>query len=189
MVRLVAAWLLLAAATLILAPAPAYACSCIGRSTEQLIEDADVIFGGRLDEDTKSGQVRTLTFSVDLVYKGSADADQVVSTSTSTASCGLGISGPGPFVIFANESADGVLRANLCGGTRAGPAPAGLGSGTPPAGASPTAAPTAGPSATPEPQPPGINRLGLGLVILGSAAFVAGAAFSGVLLVKRRARV
>jgi hypothetical protein len=60
---------------------------------------------------------------VDRVYKGQATSTQVVTTHSSGASCGLEISGPGPFLVFADQEQSG-LTANLCGGTRAGAAPA-----------------------------------------------------------------
>ena len=44
--------------------------------------------------------------------------------------CGPDLSGPGPFLVYATQEPG--LLANLCGGTRAGPAPASLGAGQPP---------------------------------------------------------
>jgi hypothetical protein len=124
--------LLLIAATVWSSPERAYACSCTNRTDTQHAEDADVIFTGRIAEDQIRGQSRTITFAVDRVYKGDAHARQAVHTHASGATCGLEISGPGPFLVFASEDARPDLQANLCGGTRAGAAPAFLGDGRPP---------------------------------------------------------
>ena len=145
-----AAALLLAAVLLALAtawatPAPAYACSCAASSEAELAAQADVIFTGTVADDQRdeSTQTRTLTFTVNRVYQGRATSTHVVTTASSGASCGLDISGPGPYVVFAAEQQSG-LTADLCGGTRAGPAPASLGPGQAPlADPSPSADPAA----------------------------------------------
>jgi hypothetical protein len=126
-------------------PAPAYACSCAESSEAELTAQADVIFTGtvgddQIDEGTKT---RTLFFTVDRVYKGRATRTQVVATASAGGSCGLEIRGAGPFLVFADAKQAG-LTADLCGGTRAGPAPAGLGPGRAPL-ADPT--PSADPAA------------------------------------------
>jgi hypothetical protein len=130
---LVLAAVLLALSALWATPAPAYACSCAGASDDQLAANADVIFTGTVTDDQvdEGEQTRTLTFTVDRVFKGQATATQVVTTHASGASCGLEISGPGPFLVFADQEQSG-LTANLCGGTRAGSAPAGMGAGQAP---------------------------------------------------------
>ena len=126
-------------------PAPAYACSCPESSEAELTARADVIFTGtvgddQVDEGTKT---RTLFFTVDRVYKGRATRTLVVTTASAGGTCGLEIRGAGPFLVLAEEKQAG-LTADLCGGTRAGPAPASLGPGRAPlADPTPSADPTA----------------------------------------------
>ncbi|HLL61722.1 MAG TPA: hypothetical protein VK401_01645 [Propionibacteriaceae bacterium] len=124
---------LLALTALWATPPPAYACSCVGASEEQHAASADVIFTGTVAADAvdQRSRTRTLTFTVDRVYKGQASSTQLVTTSSSGASCGLEISGRGPFLVFADQQGSG-LTADLCGGTRAGAAPASLGPGQAP---------------------------------------------------------
>lgn len=121
------------------APPAAYACSCAYSADDpRLRQLATVIFTGTIVEDTTRWSTRTLVFAVDRVYKGEAYARQVVRTDAEPASCGLEIAGPGTFLVLARStSPGGSLRADLCGGTRAGPAPAELGAGTPPLPAPP----------------------------------------------------
>jgi hypothetical protein len=57
-------------------------------------------------------------FDVVRVYKGDVRAQQAVVTAREGASCGLEIAGNGPFLVFALSRGDGLLTANLCGGTR-----------------------------------------------------------------------
>jgi hypothetical protein len=123
LVALALAAVLLALTALWATPPPAYACSCAGASEEQQAASAEVIFTGTVAADPvdERRQTRTLTLRVDRVYKGQATSTQVVSTHSSGASCGLEISGPGPFLVFADQEQSG-LTANLCGGTRAGAA-------------------------------------------------------------------
>lgn len=124
------ATVLLALAATWLTPGPAYACSCAALSDAQYAEGADTIFTGTVADD-QQGMPRTLTFTVDRVYKGAVQTTQVVTTAGSGSSCGLEISGAGPFLVYAQQGQTG-LTAGLCGGTGPGPAPASLGLGQPP---------------------------------------------------------
>ena len=155
------------------APPSAYACSCGGSPEAELVQRADVIFTGTVvaDETNQRRQRRTLTVAVDRVYKGEATATQMVSTHASGASCGLEITGPGPFLIFADREGPG-LTADLCGGTRAGAAPASLGPGQ---------APVADPAGPPEDP-----RRGRWLPLVGFLVAAAGAGVVGLSLVRRR---
>ena len=127
---LAAAALLLVLASIWAIPARAYACSCAAASDERYVSSADVVFTGRIDDDRSNQQTRTITFVVERIYKGDAGPRQVISTSASGASCGLEIGGPGTFLVFANAADEPAkLKANLCGGTRAGGALAILGKG------------------------------------------------------------
>jgi len=155
-------------------PAPAYACSCAYPPDDpELVRLAEVIFTGTVAADRvdERAQTRTLTFTVDRVYKGRATRTQVVTTHSSGASCGLETSGPGPFLVFADQEQSG-LTANLCGGTRAGPAPASLGPGQ---------APLADAALPPED-----SRRGRWLPLVGFLLAVAGSGLVGWALVRRR---
>ena len=112
-------------------PAPAYACGCIYDSDDPvLVERAEVIFTGTVIGERTLGYNRTYTFAVTKVYKGSAYAEQRVQTASQNSACGLNLNGSGPFLVLAGYAPSGVVLANSCGGTTAGPAPAELGPGS-----------------------------------------------------------
>jgi hypothetical protein len=164
---------LLALTALWATPPPAYACSCAAASEEQQAASADVVFTGTVtaDEVDQRTQTRSLTFAVDRIYKGQPTGTQVVTTHSSGASCGLEISGPGPFLVFADQERTG-LTANLCGGTRAGAAPASLGPGrTPVAGSA---------------SPPGDSRRGMWIPLVAVILALSGGTVVGISLVRRR---
>ena len=99
-----------------------------------MIERAEVIFTGTVVKNRTFGQTRTLTFTVDRVFKGMAYATQSVTTASQGPSCGLELNRPGPFVVFASRtgSTRHPLEANSCGGTRAVPVTDELGPGQAP---------------------------------------------------------
>jgi hypothetical protein len=172
-VALALAAVLLALTALWATPPPAYACSCAYPSDDpELVRLAEVIFTGTVaaDQVDERAQTRTLTFTVNRVYKGTATSTQVVTTHSSGATCGLEISGPGPFLVFADQEQSG-LTANLCGGTRAGSVPAGLGSGQ---------TPIAGPEA-----PPDEPRRGAWYPVVGFFVALCGAGVVAYALVRR----
>lgn len=112
---------------------PAYACTCTVRSDDQLLSGADVVFTGTITADDSQDRTRLITFAVDRVYKGSATTTQIVQTDATGGSCGLGLGGPGEFLVLAQAGGGRqFLTADLCGGSRTGPAPATLGPGNPP---------------------------------------------------------
>lgn len=131
--RLLAA-VLLALATAWVLPAPAYACSCAAKTDAEYAVQADVVFTGfivRNDVDQEA-QLRTVTFRVDRVYKGSASLTQVVTMYWDQNSCGTEFYGENPpFTVFARQERAG-LTAGSCGGTVFGQVPASLGPGQPP---------------------------------------------------------
>jgi hypothetical protein len=172
-VALALAAVLLALTALWATPPPAYACSCAGASEEQHAANADVIFTGTVAADAvdQPSQTRTLTFTVNRVYKGQAASTQLISTHSSGASCGLEISGPGPFLVFADQERSG-LTANLCGGTRAGAAPDSLGPGR---------APPADSAA-----PPGDSRRGMWVPLVALILALSGGTVVGLSLARRR---
>jgi hypothetical protein len=106
------------------APA-ASACSCVGGTTAEHADRADVVFVGRLlTREVAGGSSSTdpalHVFAVETVWKGTAAAEQGVVSPASGASCGLELGGDGPFLVFATTSSDlpaGQLAAGLCGGT------------------------------------------------------------------------
>lgn len=128
----------------------ASACSCVGVSDDEALENADAAFTGALVEIvTPAGDTYSSTdperfvFDVDEVFKGAVFARQSVVTARDGASCGLEISGPGPFIVFARTEPDGVtsgaadgeLYSSLCSGTRAfagGALPASFGAASSP---------------------------------------------------------
>lgn len=192
--RLLAVLVLVVAGGLLVTPAPAYACSCaFPRTDPRLVEMADVIFTGQIIKDRSSGQVRTLTFAVDRVYKGSAEVAEEVSTHVSGASCGLEIGGSGTFLVYATGSSP-QRKANLCGGTRPGPAPASLGPGNAPAGGPSSPVNTANPTETGSPNGGSDSGGGSGAltvgstVALGAIALGAGALAAGAVVLIRRLR-
>ncbi|NEK59522.1 hypothetical protein GCU56_16820 [Geodermatophilus sabuli] len=120
---------LLAACVLLLAGwvwAPAAsACSCVGGTTAEHVERADVVFSGRLLSrevagGSSSSDPALHVFAVETVWKGTAASEQGVVSAASGASCGLELDGDGPFLVFATTAPDlptGQLAAGLCGGT------------------------------------------------------------------------
>lgn len=170
---------LLALSALWASPAPAYACSCAATSDDQHAADAAAIFTGTLVENRvdEPAQTRTLTFAVDRVFKGQVTATQVVTSHASGASCGVEITGPGPFLVFAQAGPTG-LTADLCGGTRSGPAPASLGAGQQPL--PDPAGPSTGPADAEQP------RSGMWIPLVGFILALTAAAVVGLSLVRPR---
>ena len=123
-VRLVGV-VLLTGAALIATARPASACSCATRTDTQAFGTAQAVFTAVLVEvqtpdgdGHSSADPERFVVDVDRVYKGDVHARQSVVTARGGASCGLEISGRGPFLVYAGTQGDGVLTANLCGGTR-----------------------------------------------------------------------
>jgi hypothetical protein len=122
--RLILAALLSAGGLVLLTPATAQACSCVGGDVAAYAERADVVFTGTLLEITPppkrlfqfSGDPATYSFDVDRVHEGQLGPSAEVRSAVSGASCGLeGLRTGGRYVVFATLG-DG-LWANLCGGT------------------------------------------------------------------------
>jgi hypothetical protein len=122
--RLILAALLTAAGLVLLTPAAAQACSCVGGDVSTYADRADVVFTGTLVEIApppkrlfwSSGDPATYSFDVDRVHQGQVGPSAEVRSAVSGASCGLeGMQTGSRYVVFATL-ADG-LWANLCGGT------------------------------------------------------------------------
>jgi hypothetical protein len=123
--RLILAALLCAGGLVLLSPASAQACSCVGGDTTTYAGWADVVFTGTLVEMTPppdrpiiaSGDPATYSFDVDRVHQGQVGPAAEVRSAVSGASCGLeGMRSGSRYVVFATR--DDGLWANLCGGTR-----------------------------------------------------------------------
>jgi hypothetical protein len=130
--RTLLAGLLVAFGLVAMTPAAAHACSCAVSSTEQYVENADVVFTGRLTAVDpppqkpvmSSSDPATYHFAVHSVTKGEVPDETEVTSAVSGASCGLeNMTVDQEYVVYA--TGHDRLTANLCGGT------------------SPTAAPTA----------------------------------------------
>ena len=177
---LAAAALLLVLASIWAVPARAYACSCAAASDERYVSSADVIFTGRIDDDRSDQQTRTITFVVERLYKGDAgprpgDLDQCLRRELWTRDRRTG-NLPGLRECCGRA---GQLKANLCGGTRAGGALAILGEGRAPQPES------AEPSDSATPAPPAAKpNTGPLLLIIGVVIIIG--AFRVAALARRR---
>jgi hypothetical protein len=171
----------MAGGLLVMTAGPAAACSCamVGSETERTAR-ADAVFvgelvGSRVDQSASPRETRripypapvVLTFKVSRVYKGAVrERQEIVTPGGGGASCGLELSGPGPFLVFAYDSAGDMYRlgpgqyaSNLCSGSRA------LGgSGTP----TPGGPPTTGTAGRPD-ESPSTTSLTIGLGLLAAA--------------------
>lgn len=105
------------------------AASCAGLTESELYEIADVVFTGSIAGDETAGDRRRIVFDVERVYKGQASSRQVVVTAAARGLYGIdGVAGSGSFVVLGRYGG-GTVVADLCGGSRPGPAPAGFGPG------------------------------------------------------------
>lgn len=114
------------AGVVVLTPAPAFACSCSGGSTEQFSRWADVVVFGTITDRQEPPPKRVIgsmdpvdyTVEVAQVFKGEAGATTVVTSARMGVSCGLeDIQIGEEYVVFATADR-GELWASLCGGTR-----------------------------------------------------------------------
>ncbi|MGQ0626041.1 MAG: hypothetical protein ACT4PP_15515, partial [Sporichthyaceae bacterium] len=165
--RVVVAAALALGAVPLLGAGPASACSCGALTDKQAAKDAVAVFAGTLidtqlpppSDVRSSDDPVTYTFAVSRVYQGNATDPQRVRSIVGGEACGLELRGTGPYLVFATKPTDflgagapgppedGLLAANLCGGTReitAQQKPA-LGKGKPPAPPPPTRAVAAEP--------------------------------------------
>ena len=103
----------------------ALACSCMGQSDAGYRQAADVVFAGtvisRMDPNPgpgfSSADPITYTFSVERRAKGEPGATQEVVSARDSASCGCAFAKGGRYLVYATRDG-GVLRANVCGGSR-----------------------------------------------------------------------
>ena len=192
-------WLaaLVALGGMLLVPTSAHACSCVSADPRDFARWADVVLVGTVrDRDVDRpfwgltgdpGQV-TYGVAVDRVLKGTAGTPVFVESAVSGATCGVDLSVGQTYLLYAEQSRDGGLSANLCGGTDdATPASVHnaeslLGPASPPETPGGTRSDASGPSAPGGPETP-VRWLASGAALTGSLLV---AAVLGVLLRRRR---
>jgi len=110
----------------LLQPQAAIACSCMRSTPEEQMERANVVFKGRVIDQTvttpESGPLRGLnlirwTFAVEESQKGLAAKELVVESASNSAACGINFQMGDRYQVFANQYQDN-LRASLCSGTQ-----------------------------------------------------------------------
>lgn len=105
---------------LVLAPTPAWACSCVDRATPELVRDAVTVASGTVEWTASNGQTRTYQVDVDAVYKGDAAESEKLATHANEASCGLAdLATDRRYLFFIDGRHPGAMRVGLCGGTTA----------------------------------------------------------------------
>lgn len=110
--------LMLATGMVLVSPSVALACSCVERTTEQHLDEADTVVVGTPAWEADNGVERTFSVQVADVYKGAAGLREKVHTSSSEASCGLGdLATDKQYIFFLRGTHPGRMTATLCGGT------------------------------------------------------------------------
>jgi len=111
--RLVAlvASLLLGACVALVDATEAFACSCVGISSNRALREADAVFRGTVTSKEVVGhsdRARTdIRFVVDRVYKGTVYREQIVASSRNSDACGLDPEIGSTWVIFAIQGIEG----------------------------------------------------------------------------------
>jgi hypothetical protein len=97
--------------TVALTPQRAFACSCVGITTERALGEADAVFKGTVlsnDAVGRGADARTdIRFQVDAVYKGTVYRQQVVASAKGSGACGLDPNVGSTWVIFAESGVQG----------------------------------------------------------------------------------
>jgi hypothetical protein len=113
-VRRLAVALALAAAIPALSIRPAWACSCAQSTPRQIASRADAVFTGTVASTPRvTGQIVTVDFEVDTVYKGPPGPRITVGTNPQGSACGLVFRPNVRYTVFAFRDHGG-LSANLC---------------------------------------------------------------------------
>lgn len=103
------------------AAAPASACSCAERTTEEYVDDADVVVLGEVENINLTKDDQYVTVKVRRVYKedlGYEIGEYLdFATASSGAACGLEGIEVGQTTLFLLTEEDGMLTASACGGT------------------------------------------------------------------------
>lgn len=105
---------------------PAYACSCLQASDQQLYKQSDVIFKGKVTrtqfppdyENNINASPIIYTMKATRDYKGKVRPTMKVRTAGNSALCGVELSKGTYYVVFADKNNKGKLSVSLCGGTR-----------------------------------------------------------------------
>ena len=103
----------------------AQACSCVQATPAESADRAELIFLGTVGETALTNRGRTVssadpvrvTFDVQTVYKGEADATLTLETARDSASCGYAFQVGGSYLVYA-RAVDGKLTTDLCSGTK-----------------------------------------------------------------------
>jgi hypothetical protein len=110
LVALVASLLLGTCVALVDTP-EAFACSCVGISSNRALREADAVFRGTVISKEvvgRSDRARTdIRFAVDWVYKGTVYREQIVASSRNSDACGLDPEIGSTWVIFAIQGIEG----------------------------------------------------------------------------------
>ncbi len=160
---------LMLAATTLLRPCTAFACSCLpsGSVAESVSSSAAVFAGTVTKVDVPQGQGMssadsvTVTFATQKVWKGTTESQIVVTTSRDSASCGYNFELGQEYLVYANQNTEGApgLNVSLCSRTtilaQAQSDLAALGEGQAPTGGQASNAPSS-PSASPLPSTPSV---------------------------------
>jgi hypothetical protein len=118
-VRLLAA-ACVALGALVLAPAPAFACSCASRTLAQHVQQAESIGVGAVAWVTEGAKQTTVAVDFTKVYKGELGSREKVLTPAGGGSCGLDFLESGTSCAFFVDGLHrGRITASLCGGTTA----------------------------------------------------------------------
>jgi hypothetical protein len=189
------------ATLVVLLPAtPAAACSCaeVGPVDEATLDDYDAALTGVVTGNEVVGDGllrRELVVEVDEVFKGSAEATQLVVTHAQTSACGtdpavgtevLFLVHEGPSTAFPGLADAGELEVGACGGHRAASEAAALGAGRPPEGVADdedagTRTPGTGETTDPDPETGTVVAVAIGTLV--AVVVVVGA---GVVVLRRR---
>jgi hypothetical protein len=102
---------------LVLAPAQAFACSCVMSSLGEQAQRADTVVEGYLGDSTETDTTVSYDVTVDGSYKGALSPHLTVTTGKQSAACGLGrLSTDEKYLLLLNKSG-AAYDANSCGGT------------------------------------------------------------------------
>jgi hypothetical protein len=155
---------LLIAGAALLQPCVAFACSCLpSPSVAASLSESAAVFSGTVTkvegpqgQNINSADPVTVTFAVQKVWKGAAEAQLIVTTARDSASCGYNFELGQDYLVYANQNDGGgpALSVNLCSRTTILPQAASdlaaLGEGQTPTGGQVSNAPTTStPSAVP----------------------------------------
>ena len=100
-------------------PRPAWACTCIARSTTEHFDAATVVFTGSVSAVETGVDEVEVTLAALGLYKGEVAPVQPVRTPADSAGCGVAFVPGARYTVFATRGTEG-LRTDLCSGTQAG---------------------------------------------------------------------